>query len=223
MEELPKFQKEEPMEEKGESDLERGYDREAWEKAKEIGVAWAIQTGRKLGVPEEELDRFVVEAINERRKNGDWGSVFHLMKHLGIGSPEELQEAGEKAYQIFFELKDFDSAEDIAMLVFGEDSEERKLAAQAYTEREKQYWTVSLPSSATLEELIRLVEKIERENGENSLCDVEQWWDSLPPDILDKFFGVEDTSIRLVDFFRNNGYEIPESIPIKFKPQKNLS
>lgn len=207
---IPKPFKERAMEEK---------DREAWEEAKKVGTFFAIEKGVKLGVPEEELNRFAQEVIDEKKKNDDWGGVYGLMKSLGMGTQEELQEIGEKAYKFFLDDGEFDSAMDMAERIFGKDSEEWRLAYKSFAEKEKKYQIITLPSSATIEELIELVKKIEEENGEGSVYDEEQWWDSFPPEVTDAFFAVDDTSITLVNFFKAQGYEIPMGIPIRFKPK----
>ena len=115
------------------------YDKEKWEKLAQGSAALAIEEGKKIGVPEEELYQFALDVIARETQNRHFGFVYRFMKSMGIGTAKEVKAAGEQAYHSFLESGEAGSAMNIARDVYGSDSEEWERANKLNeAERKKQ-------------------------------------------------------------------------------------
>jgi hypothetical protein len=206
-----------------------------WETLKQGPPALAILEGRKMGMPEEELDRFAREVIAQRSEEGDLHFVFRFMANLAIGTAEERQKIGQEAYRFSLEVGDWASAKNLAEAVYGEDSEEWKIAQKKVDERQQRLkkerlkdeaedQRIVLPRDATVADLFTAISTFEEKEGPGESHFEEELYDNFDPEIADELIDLESdpttaAKIKLVDFFKDRGHEptdLTAYLPIDF-------
>ena len=236
-------QSEEKKEESGIEKPEK-YENPGWEKFKQWGAASAMLEGKKLGVPQEELDNFTREVIARETEKGDYDFIYRFRKNLTIGTEEEIRFTGQQAYQFLFEGEKFASAMDVAEEIYGKESEEWENASQANeakiekeekermekkkTEDPEREIRVSLSKESTFSDLFNAVDAIEEEEGLDKVHFEEELWDNFGPEINDEILSLREnqdkaSATKLIDFFKERGYsqkDISIFLPIKFKRER---
>ena len=242
-EELVKDKDEEAVAEE-EPVLPESYNEAEWAQLKQGGEARALEKGRAMGVPQEELDRFAEEVIANAQANYDYFFVYRFRKNMGIGTEKEILDAGKYAYQ-FFLRGGSDVAVHLAEELYGRDSDEWNRANEAFEARQKvvdekrksvaetsddvgeEEADVSVPISrnATFADLFAAIEAIEGEKGLDTLHFEEELWDNFDPVLVEEIFSFmtaqkdQAASTKVVDFFKERGYtqrDISAFLPIKF-------
>jgi len=226
------------------------YHNEEWEGLKkETGsIAHAVQKGRELGVPKEEMDKFIQDAINRKKEEGNYRFVYRFMKNQSIGTAEEVRAMGEKAYQTLLEMKAFDPAMSIAEEVYGKDSEEWIKASESWQKERVEIETarsageqkidsgetelnLTLSKDATFADLFRAIDALAKKEGIDALDALgfeSELFDNFDPEIADqieslKIDPAKARATKLTDFFKEKGYsqkDITVFLPIKFKRGK---
>jgi len=81
------------------------YNEAEWERLKndEGMAAWAIMEGRKMGVPQDEIDRFAENVIMKALEGHDYGTAYRFRKNMGIGTREQLRAVAEESYHFYVE------------------------------------------------------------------------------------------------------------------------
>lgn len=224
------------------SALSESYDEVKWEKLQK-SPASAMDKGKEMGVPQEELDRFAQDVIARETENKDYGFVYRFRKGMKIGTEEEIRAVGEKAYQFLFENGNFGTAMRIAEDMYGKDSEEWKRANEANKaeqkkteekgkrkeermEDEEQELEVSISKDATFADLFNAIDAIEED--EEFHFD-EELWDNFDSEVVEEILAFQDTqaskaaTTKVVDFFKERGYsqsDVSAFLPIKFKRER---
>lgn len=246
----PDEPEEEPMKDKEETPEKpvspEHYNKEEWDKLKQGGAASAINKGKELGVPQEELDRFAEDVIARETERKNYALVYRFRKNMGIGTEEEVRAAGEQAYKFFLESGDLGSAVSIAEDVYGRDSEEWKRANEAleaeWVKKEKRSkrkeeemedgereLNVTISKDATFADLFNAIDAIEEEEGLGELHFEKELWDNFDPKIAEEVLAFRDVqaskaaTTKVLDFFKERGYpqkDVSVFLPIKFKRER---
>ena len=222
------------------------YNEAEWEKLKQGGAAFAINKGKEMGVPQEELDRFAQDVITRETEGKNYGLVYRFRKNMGIGTEEEVKAAGEQAYKFFLEGGDSGSAMSIAEDIYGRDSEEWKRANEANEaewkktkekkkrkkeemEDEERELNASISKDATFADLFNAIDAIEEEEGLGELHFEEELWDNFNSEIVEEVLAFRDVQVskaattKVLDFFKERGYpqkDVSVFLPIKFKRER---
>jgi len=210
------------------------YDKEEWEKLKQRSTVFAIDKGKEMGVPQEELDRFAQDVIACETESQNYGLVYRFRKNMGIGTEEELKAAGEQAYKFFLESGDSGSAMSIAEDIYGKDSDEWRRANEVNEaewkktmEGEERELNVTISKDATFTDLFNAIDAIKKEEVSDAF--EEELWDNFDSRIVEEVLAFRDvqankaTTTKIVDFFKERGYsqsDIPALLPIKFKRER---
>lgn len=246
----PEQPKEEPVKDKEEAPAkpaspesynEAEWEKLKWEKLRQGGAVFAINKGKEMGVPKEELDRFAEDIIARETENHHYGLVYSFRKDMGIGTAEEVRAVGEQAYKFFLEGGSFGSAMNIAEDVYGRDSEEwrraneaneaeRKKAEEKRTggeemEDEERELNAIISKDATFVDLFNAIDAIEEEEGLGELHFEDELWDNFDATIMDEVLAFRDeaskaATTKVLDFFQERGYsqsDVSIFLPIKFK------
>lgn len=237
----PEQPEDEPMEKKEEMPEKpaspENYDIEKWEKLKQGSAVFAIDKGREMGVPQEELDRFAQDFIARETEDHNYGVVYRFRKNMKIGTEEEVKAAGEQAYKFFLESGDSGSAIAIAEDAYGKDSDEWRRVnevneaewkkTEEKMEGEEQELNVTISKDATFADLFRAVDAIEEEK----ISDVfeEELWDNFDFRIVEEILAFRDAqaskaaTTKILNFFKERGYsrsDVSAFLPIKFKRER---
>ncbi len=222
------------------------YNEAEWAKLKQGGAAFAINKGKEMGVPQEELDRFAQDVIARETEAKNYGLVYRFRKNMGIGTEEEVKAAGEQAYKFFLESGDSGSAMSIAEDVYSRDSDEWRRANEANEagwkktegkrkrkeeemEDEERELNASISKDATFTDLFNAIDAIEEEEGLGELHFEEELWDNFDAAIVEEVLAFRDmqaskTGItKVLDFFKERGYsqsDVSVFLPIKFKRER---
>lgn len=217
-----------------------GFDQAAWEKLKDFSrPADTIFRGRKNGVPPEELEKFAQEHIQLEIDRGNPDYAFDFMYNMKFGTPEQLREVGETAFNLLMSEQKFDRALRTAEAAFGKDSEQFKLAALKLQESIKQAQKkltrraaaeakeiiIKMPPAATMADLFAAIEKVE--DDDNFHFD-EELLDNFNQDLIDEFNGIKNNpnqaaAVTVADFFKKYDYkpdDLSAFLPIKFSASK---
>ena len=222
------------------------YDRAEWNKLGQGPAAFAIQNGKEMGVPPEELDRFAQEVIARETKNRDYSFVYRFRKNMGIGTEEEIRAVGGQAYQFFLEKGDSGSAMKMAVELYGTNSEEwrrayraneaawkkteerRKRGGEEMEDEERELRT-SISKDATFTDLFNAIDAIEEEEGLGELHFEEELLDNFDPEIVEEVLAFRNAqaskaeTTNVLDFFKKHGYsqsDVSAFLPIKFKREQ---
>lgn len=209
-----------------------------WARLKRVGAFWAIQEGKRIGIPPEELDRFAQEVIAERTKDQDYGFIFHFRGALGMGTEEELRKVGELAYQRALEENPI-SAADIAKKLYGENSPEYRKAMEVSRQKrekekrkmerkEEKELEITLPRNATFADLFNALDEIEKKEGLGEVQFEEELHDHFGEETVEEILAFQDNqaraaSTKVIDFFKEHGYtqrDVSTYLPIKFKRER---
>lgn len=222
------------------------YNEAEWDKLKQGGAAFAINKGKEMGVPQEELDRFAEDVITRETESRNYGLVYRFRKNMGVGTKEEVKAAGEQAYKFFLESGDSGSAMSIAEDVYGRDSEEWKRANEASEaewkkteekrkrkeeemEDEERELNASISKDATFADLFNAIDAIEEEEGLDELHFEEELWDNFDAEIVEEVLAFRDVqaskaaTTKVMDFFKERGCsqsDVSVFLPIKFKRER---
>lgn len=222
------------------------YNEAEWEKLKQRGAALAINKGKEMGVPQEELDRFAQNVIARETKSQNYDFVYRFRKNMGIGTEEEMKVAGEQAYKFCLENGDFVSAMSIAEDVYDRDSEEWRRAYEANEaewkkteerrkrkegemEDEERELNASISKDATFADLFNAIDAIEEEEGLGKFYFEEDLYDNFNPKIMKEVLAFRDAqaskaaTTKVLDFFKERGYsqsDVSGYLPIKFKRER---
>ena len=222
------------------------YNEAEWNRLKQGGAAFAINQGKKMGVPQEELDRFAQDVIARETKSKNYGLVYRFRKNMGIGTEEEARDVGKQAYKFFLESGDSGSAMSIAEDVYGRESEEWKRASEANEaewrktkekrkrkeekmEDEERELNASISKDATFADLFNAIDVIEEKEGLGELHFEEELWDNFDAEIVEEVLAFRDmqaskaATTKVVDFFKERGYsqsDISVFLPVKFKREQ---
>lgn len=244
--EKPEQPEEEPMENKEKtpekSASPENYDKEEWEKLKQGGAAFAINKGKGMGVPQEELSQFAQDVIARETENQNYGFVYRFRKNMGIGTEEEVKAAGEQAYKFFLEVGDSGSVMSIAEDMYGKDSDEWRRANEANEakwrkteekrkeekmEDEGRELNAIISKDATFTDLFSAIDAIE----EKEVFDAfeEDLWDNFDFRIVEEVLAFRDAqankaaTTKILDFFKERGYsqsDVSALLPIKFRRER---
>lgn len=199
-----------------------------------------------MGVPQEEIDRFIQDVITRETKNKNYSFVYRFRKNIGIGTKEEIRAVGELAYKFFLESGDFVSAMSIAKDLYGRDGEEWRRANEANEEErkkaeekrkrkeeeiedEERELNVSISKDATFEDLFNAIDTIEKEEGLGELHFEEELWNNFDATVAEEVLAFRDAqaskagTIKVLDFFKECGYpqkDVSVFLPIKFKGER---
>lgn len=246
----PKKPEEEPVKDKEETPEKpaspESYNEAEWDRLKQGGAAFAINRGKEMGVPQEELDRFAQDVITRETENRNYGLVYRFRKNMGVGTEEEVKAAGEQAYKFFLESGDLGSAMSIAEDVYGRESEEWKRTSEANEaewkkaeekrkrkekemEDEERELNASISKDATFADLFNAIDTIEEEEGLGELHFEEELWDNFDSAIVEEVLAFRDVqagkaaTTKVMDFFKERGYsqsDVSVFLPIKFKRER---
>jgi len=77
------------------------FDKAEWLRLQKVGTFFAINKGREMGVPQEELDRFAREVIARETEKGNHDLARRLKESLGMNmegteSPEQTDKPSKK-------------------------------------------------------------------------------------------------------------------------------
>lgn len=206
------------------------YNKAEWEELKQGGEAFAINKGKEIGVPREELDRFAEDVVARETKNHNYAFIYRFMKGMGIGTEKELRAVGEKAYQSFCDAREFGSAMAMAEDVYGRDSTEYKRANEASEAEWKKAEVVEnviISKDATFADLFHAIKAIKE--GSEVLHFEEELWDNFDAEIVEEVLAFRDARAskaaitKVLDFFKEHGYtqsDISTFLPIKFKREQ---
>ena len=228
---LPRQPEEEPI-------SPESYDEAEWEKLKQGYEAIAIIEGRKIGVPQEKLNRFAEDFIAQKTEEQNYELIYRFRKNLKIGTEEQIKAAGEQAYRTFLENGKFGLAMGIAGDVYGRDSEEWKLA----NERNEADWKktrerteikkekkVSISKDATFADLFDAIDAIEEDSELGELNFEAELHDNFNSETAEEVLAFHDeraseaATTKILDFFRKHGYsqkDVSAYLPIKFKQER---
>jgi hypothetical protein len=242
MGEKPEQPEEKPLENKEETfekPASPEYDKDEWGKLKEGNAVVAIDKGRKMGVPQEELDQLAQDYIARETESRNYGIIYRFRKNMGIGTEDEVRAAGEQAYKFFIESGDSGSAMGIAEDVYGKDSNEWRRANEVNEakwkktieseEGEEQELNVTISRDATFADLFKAVDAIEEEKGFDKLHFEEDLAENFGPKILKEILDFQNAqadkvaTTKVLDFFKKRGYSqsyISAFLPIKFKRER---
>ena len=219
------------------------YNEAEWANLKQGGAAFAINKGKEMGVPQEELDRFAQDVIARETESQNYGLVYRFRKNMGIGTEEEVRAAGEQAYKFFLESGDSGSAMSMAEDVYGRESEEwkrpneaneaewkkKKKRKEEEMEDEERELNASISKDATFADLFNAIDTIEEEEGLGELHFEEELWDNFDATIVEEVLAFRDVqaskavTIKVLDFFKERGYsqsDVSVFLPIKFKRER---
>jgi len=220
-----------------------------WDKLKQGGAAFAINKGKEIGVPQEELDRFAQDVITRETESKNFGFVYRFRKNKGIGTEEEVRAAGKQAYEFFLKSGDPGSAMGIAEEVYGRESEEWKRASEANEaewkkieekrkkeeikdkkrELKERELNVSISKDATFADLFSAIDVIEEKEGLDELHFEEELWDNFDGGTVEEVLAFRDVhaskaaTTKVLDFFKERGYsqsDVSVFLPIKFKRER---
>lgn len=198
------------------SEAEAEYNKEEWEDMKQKRPpASAIDKGRVLGVPEEEIEKFAREIIE--RELDDPVFVYRFMKNMGIGTEEELKFAEEKAKK---------------SAIKGEAEEKKGRGKKEKIEKEEEEGEfeeeiiVRLSKSATFADLFEAIDNLEQEGEEVHF--EEELWDNFDEEVVEEILELRNNlskaaKIKIISFFRKHEYsgkDITTYLPIKFKKER---
>ena len=209
--EEPIKQESEKIEEgpKAETESEVEYNKEEWEEIKSSkGPVSAIEKGRALGVPEEEIERFAREIIE--REKSDPAFVLRFMRNMGIGTEEELKSAEERAREY----------------VIKKEAEEKKTESKKEKNRKEKTekeGIVKLSKDATFVDLFEAIDASEEKEEEVHF--EEELLDNFDKEVVGEILYFrnnpgEAAKTKVADFFRKHGFlksDITTYLPIKFK------
>ncbi|MDP2910058.1 MAG: hypothetical protein Q8N69_03255 [bacterium] len=209
-----------------------------WEGLRRGAPALAIIRGREIGVPSEEIARFADEVVARETASGNYDLVYRFRRNMKIGTETEIRAAGERAYQSFFEARDFGSAMAVAEDVYGRDSEEWKRASAAsevewqrtekrrrIVEDEERDLVVFISLDATFADLFKAIDAMEEEVGEGKFLFEEELRKNFGSEIAEEVLAFRDArasegaTTRVLDFFRGQGFsrkQVSIFLPIKF-------
>lgn len=222
------------------------YNEAEWNNLKQGGAAFAINKGKEMGVPQEELDRFTQGVIARETESQNYGLVYRFRKNMGIGTEEEVKTAGRQAYKFFLESRDSGSAMSIAEDVYGKDSEEwrrahevneaewkkteeRRKRKEEEMEDEERELNATISKDATFADLFNAIDAIEEEEGLDELHFEEELWDNFDSEIVEEVLAFRDVqaskaaTTKVLDFFKERGYpqkDVSIFLPIKFKRER---
>lgn len=222
------------------------YNEAEWGKLKQGGAAFAINKGKEMGVPQEELDRFSEDVIARETEAKNYGLVYRFRKNMGIGTEEEVKATGEQAYKFFLETGESGSAMSIAEDVYGRDSEEWKRAHEANEaewkkteerrkrkeeemEDEERELNAPISKDATFADLFNAIDAIEEKEGLGELHFEEELWGNFDSEIVEEVLAFRDVqaskagTTKVLDFFKERGYsqsDVSVFLPIKFKRER---
>lgn len=225
---------------------EQQYNKIEWEKLKQGNEAFAIKQGRKMGVPQEELEQFAQDFIARETESQNYGLVYRFRKNMGIGTEEEVRAVGEQAYKFFLENGDSGSAMSMAVDMYGIDSkewrraykaneadwkktEERRKKKEEEMEDEERELKATISKDATFADLFNAIDAIEEEEGLGELHFKEELLDNFDTEIVEEvvaFRGAQANkaaTTKVMDFFRERGYsqsDVSVFLPIKFKRKR---
>lgn len=212
------------------------YDKEQWDKTKQVGTAWAIKKGKEMGVPQETLSEYFGESISKAIANQDFFLVYRLKKNLGLKmevcTEAEVQTAGEEAYKFYMENKDSPTAMSVAAEIYGTDSDEWKrakaLVKQVDTNNEENETEknviINIPKNATLADLFATIDEMSTEDFENAHF-YDEFVDHFDGEIINEFDDfrfinpVGAAATKVLDFFKERGYDeddVSAYLPINF-------
>ena len=216
------------------------YDEAKWIELKRSGLLpFAINQGKKMGVPQEEIDRFAEDFIARETKNKNYDLVYKLRKNMGIGTEEDIRIAGEQLYKFFLKNGQSDSIVDLAEEVYGKDSEEWRHANEMNkakkeekdeNEDEEQELKADIYRDATFADLFEAIDAIEEDVGLGELHFEEELWDNFNSEVAEKILAFRDVqekeaaNTKVLDFFKKYGYsqnDITVFLPIEFKRKQN--
>ena len=245
---LPEQPKEEPA--KGKEEItERpaspeSYNKVEWDRLKQGGPAFAINKGREMGVPQEEINQFAENVIARETENKNYGFVYRFMKNIGIGTEEEVRAAGEQAYRFFLESGDSGSAMSIAEDIYGKDSEEwgyanktneaawektKRRRRKEKIEDEEQELNIAISKNATFADLFSAIDAIEDKEGLGELHFEDELLDNFDSKVVEEVLAFQDTqaskatTTKVLDFFKEHGYTqsvVSALLPVKFKQER---
>lgn len=247
--ELPEEPKEQPAEDRKEEAAgkppaqESHYNEAEWNKLKQGGAAFAINKGKEIGVPQEELDRLAEDVIARETEKQNFAFVYRFRKNMGIGTPEEIKAAGAHAYRFLFESGDFGSAAAMAEDVYGRESEEWKRASEASDaewkkaekrlkkreSEEKDKLRVTLSKDSTFADLFSAIEEFESKEGLGALNFEDELHDHFDAATMEEILAFQDAqagkaaSVKVLDFLKERGYsqkDVSAFLPIKFKRER---
>lgn len=251
MGEKPEQPKDEPMENKGETSEKpaspKSYNEAEWEKLKQGGTVFAIDKGKEIGVPQEELNRFAEEVIARETESQNYGLVYRFRKNMEIGTEEKVKAVGEQAYKFFLESGDPGSAMRIAEDMYGRDSEEwrrahevneaewkkteeRRKRKEEEMEDEERELNATISKDATFADLFNAIDAIEEEEGLGEFPFEEELWDNFDFRIVEEVLAFRDVraskaaTTKVLDFFEEHGYsqkDVSVFLPVKFKRERN--
>lgn len=246
--ESPEQSNEEPIKNKQEEASEKlespeSYDEKKWEELKNTeGAAVAIRKGKKIGVPQEKIDRFAEEIITHKITKQDYNFIYRFRKYNEIGTKEDIETAGKNGYKLLLEIGDYESAVSLAEDFYGKGSNEWKRANEANEkkkdeakkkrkkkeekrEEEDQRLEVSISKDATFADLFKSIDTIENDEGFEKLHFEEELLRNFNEKIMEEVLSFRDTATttKVLDFFKDHGYsqsDISVFLPIKFKREK---
>lgn len=222
------------------------YNEAEWEKLKQNGAAFALNKGRRIGVPQEELDRFAQDVITLETESQNYGLVYRFRKNMGIGTEEDIKIAGEQAYKFFLESGDSNSAMGVAEDVYGrgsdewqrahetnkverEKTEKKRKRKEEKMEDEEQELDATISRDATFADLFNVIDAIEEEEGLGKLHFEEELWDNFDSEIAEAVLAFRNVqadraaTTKVLDFFKERGYpqnDVSVFLPIKFKRER---
>ncbi len=230
MDKQPKQPKEAPT-------PQESYNKKKWGEIKKKGyAAISIDEGRKMGVPQEELDEIAQEFIARRTKEERYDTVYNFMRNTKIGTEEEIKSAGEQAYKFFFEKKKYSFAISIAKDVYGKDSEEWKRVDEAIEatqeekeEEEEKEEVLLISKDATFAEFFNALDDAEEGGIFNNVNFEDKLNKKFDPIFATEVLAFRDLrekearTTNVLDFFKKHGYsqkDISIFLPIKFKRER---
>lgn len=213
-------------------------------KSKPQDIPYAIDAGKNLGVPEDELLQMGREGINECEKHQLWGLMHSIMTKANIGSEEERRNAGEHAYNQMMDTTKYLSSSNFlgamrwAEKLWGKDSSQYKNAEdlfQKQSARERKEQKASqlvfrLTKDSTFDEFLEQWAKFIEEGPMGLDIDIEADMRSIFGEEITKkifaFLNRETEELgkeKIVEFFEKNGFkikQIEDTMSIKFKKPK---
>lgn len=190
------------------------YDEAEWNRLKQGGPAFAINKGKEMGVPQEELDRFAQDVIAREIENQNYGLVYRFRKNMGIGTEEEIRAAGEK----------WDRVNEAHEMELKKVKVEEKRKEEEREDEEREL-TVTISKDATFADLFKAIDAVEEKEGMGALYFEEELVD-IDSDLAREVFAFRDeqedkaATTKVLDFFEERGYsqdEISIFLPIRFE------
>jgi len=198
---------------------------QAWEEYKKVGLPWALKKGKETGIPQQMLDSYTQEYLEQET---DLPVLYRVRKNLKLGSAEDIRNAGINAYDYFISREDFEGAMQVAKEIYGEESDEYQKSREMYEQRETDIESepvFELPIDATFADLQKAIGPYD-EDGYYLFDYLERYFDKdAMSDAQTLLMSPmeEAGKVKILDFFTSKNYsrgEVEANLPIKFTEKK---